>query len=118
MLSEEEIEDSISKNNQRNKELLLLISSKSVDLSQGRTIDHHFWSFDESDANSLSRELNDGGFLIISVNEMEDDGEKTWNVEVQREYSPSEAGSKETTGKLVRTAAKFDSIYDGWGTKI
>jgi regulator of RNase E activity RraB len=83
-----------------------------------RLVDYHFWSFEQRDAAMLGRQLYREGYLILSISAVEQDGDKVWSVEAQMEHSPEVAANSKQTEELTHLAAKFHSIYDGWGTKI
>jgi len=118
MLSETEIKNGIEGNQRRNYALLSVLSKKGIELDAIRLIDYHFWSFDRRDAAMLARELYRHDYLILSIAPVEQDGEKSWSIEAQMEHCPQDAASLDRTKTLSYLAAKFDSIYDGWGTKI
>ena len=67
----------------------------------------------------LAKELYDRSFLVLAISPVNtEDGSKLWNVEAGAEQTPSVAASREMSEDLTRLAARFDAVYDGWGTSI
>lgn len=119
MLNEDEIDESLRAHRARNSELLRVIQAKGVDLKKAFTVDHHFWAPNRQSATALGAELSARGYVVSAMNPVQTDARSTiWNVAVQMERSLAEAGDENTTEELVILAARFDSIYDGWGAAI
>jgi regulator of RNase E activity RraB len=119
MITETEIQDSIRGHEVRNAELLRTIQKKGLNLDTIYFVEHHFWSNKQSDAALLAKELYGRGYLVLVIAAVTaDDGSRLWNVEAGRERTFTDAAGHGTTEELVRLAAKFDSIYDGWGVSI
>ncbi len=118
-MTEMEIQKSINANDARNTELLDAIRREGVSLDQPRSVDVHFWAPDQRRAALLARELYAGGFLVLVLAPCErTDGTQCWNVEAGVNRSPNEAAARATTEELVRLSARFESTYDGWGTRL
>lgn len=116
---EEEIQNSISENDVRNTELLNDLSSKGVSVKNNYPIEHHFWAGGQLNAALFAKELYERGYLILVISPVEsDDGSNWWNVEAEIKRTIADAASHQVTEELVRLAAQFDSVYDGWGTSL
>jgi len=67
----------------------------------------------------LAKELYGRGYLILVVSPTNMEGGSVWwNVEASLNRTISEAIARDTTEALVRLAARFECIYDGWGTSL
>ena len=103
----------------RNKELQSTLISYGVALDDVQGIEHHFWVNDRMAAALLAKSLYDQGFLILDLSPViQADGSRTWNVEAHIDQKPTTALSGEFSEQLVRLAARFQAIYDGWGMSI
>ena len=116
---EEEIRENIQGHIARNAEIASQLRQRGTALDQMQSIDHHFWAKVHEDAILLAQQLYERGYLIqvISPTNMED-GSTWWNVEASLSRTLSDVTGQETTEALVRLAARFESIYDGWGTSL
>ena len=118
-MTENEIRRILKGHDGRNEELLRALETKGVALDKGRSVEHHFWANSQQEAVMLAKELYDRGFLVLAVSPVNnEEGPKLWNVEAGVEQAPSVAASRETSEDLTRLAARFDAVYDGWGTSI
>jgi regulator of RNase E activity RraB len=116
-MGETEILESIRSHEARNTELLKRLGK--IAGNEIRAIEHHFWVNNQRKASRLGKELYENGFLVLVICAADnDDGSKLWNVEAEFKQTIEEATSRSYISKLVRLAAKFDGIYDGWGTSI
>ena len=116
-MTEQEIQESIRGHDTRNAELLRTLQDEGVALDVERSVDHHFWSSGQMSAALLGKELYASGYLILEMSPPQDNS-GWWNVEAGMKRTPNEAASHNLTETLVRLAARFDSVYDGWGTSI
>ncbi|MBE0656077.1 MAG: ribonuclease E inhibitor RraB [Bryobacteraceae bacterium] len=119
-MTEDEIQGTISRHRSRNAELRQVLTANGVSLTQERPVDVHFWSWDQSDAAALARELYRRGYLVtlIARASAESRDEERWNVEAGAKIAPQKVLRDEFTEDLVRLASAHDSAYDGWGTAI
>jgi len=118
-MTEREIRESISGHDARNAELRRTIRAKGVALDEQRSVEHHFWAPNQTNAAELARELYNHGYLVLAISPTElEDGSVCWNVEAETKRTPEEAASHETSEELVRLAAQFNGSYDGWGTSL
>jgi hypothetical protein len=116
MLTEDEMQANIQAQVDRGRDLLETMRSKGVPVDSPQALEHVFWSAVQRDGALLGRELASFGYLIVALKPHEgDDGSQFWNLVVERERTPIEAASRDLAELLVRLAARFDSIYDGWG---
>jgi len=117
-MTEEQIQNAISKHRSRNLHLRQVLLDKTVSLGEARPIDVHFWAAHQRDAALLARELYRRGYLVTVIARTSGPDEERWNVEAGARIIPHNALSDEFTEDLVRLAASHDSIYDGWATSI
>ena len=118
-MTEYEIVEHIKGHEIRNSELLANLKAKKIATNEPQHVEHHFWARNQGNAARLARELYKRGFLVLVICPVDDkDGSKSWNVEVESEQTFEQATSQQLVAELVRLAANFDSIYDGWGTSI
>jgi len=115
MVNDSEVKERIEHHLIRNKELLRVIQRKGFCIDDARLIECHFWSPSETEAENLSTELRKRSFTQLRLNES-DGG--VWNLEMTVRQSASSTASKEFTTEMTMTAARFDSVYDGWGTLL
>lgn len=104
----------------RNAELIDRLAKRSVDLNLPRAIEHHFWAENHRRGVELANELYRLGFILLVLARVKTDDETRdlWNVEAERQQSINEAVSEETVSALIALTARFQCIYDGWGTRI
>ena len=118
-MTEKRIQESIAGHRQRNVMLRQVLSEKKVNLSEQRPIDVQFWAWSQQDAALLARELYKKGFLVKHISPSPEPGdEKLWSIEAGAQVIPEEILGDEFTEGMVRLAARFDSVYDGWGTSV
>lgn len=118
-MTEDEILESIAGHRQRNTQLRQVLSDKQVNLSEQRPTEVHFWAWSERDAAVLAQELYKKGFLVKHISPSPEPGdEKLWSIEAGAQVIPEEILGDEFTEGMVRLAARFDSVYDGWGTSV
>ena len=118
-MTEDEILESIAGHRHRNIQLRQVLSDKQVNLSEQRPTEVHFWAWSERDAAVLAQELYKKGFLVklLSPAPTPEDEER-WNIEAGALIVPEKILGDEFTEKMVRLAAREDSVYDGWMTKV
>jgi regulator of RNase E activity RraB len=118
-MTEREIRESINGHDARNAELLATIRDKGIALDEERSVEHHFWAPNQTNAAGLARELYNYGYMVLAISPTQlEDGSTWWNVEAEIKRAPGDAASHETSEELIRLAAQFDASYDGWGTSI
>lgn len=118
-MTENEIKEILRGHHERNQELIRDLRSRGVAIDGRRSVEHHFWAKGQKEAASLAKELYDRSFLVLVISPVEtEDGSKFWNVEAEIEQTPAAAASPQVSEDLARLAARFDAIYDGWGTSI
>ena len=101
--------------------LLATMRDMGLDLQQSRSVEHHFLAENQQNASLLARALYEKGYLILMLapSDSEDGSHSScWNVEAQVQHTPEEAASSLISEELVRLAAQFDAVYDGWGTPV
>jgi regulator of RNase E activity RraB len=118
MLDETAIQETIDGNMRRNAELLALLREKRVALDVSRKIEFHYWAWSESDAAKLKEVLIQAGAAVKEITAIEGEQENMWSATAEVMTAPALAASLEQTRTNVMLAAKFDCIYDGWGTRI
>jgi hypothetical protein len=104
---------------ERNKELLRVFAEKQVNLGEPRSIDLHFWAWNQPSAIGLAHQLYKRGFmlLILMPAGLPDDPER-WNIEAGTKASITSVIAEEFTVELIELAANFGAEYDGWGTSV
>ncbi len=118
-MTEDEIQESIKGHDVRNAELLRSIKEKKVATDEIRSIEHHFWSRSQPNASLLAKELYTRGYLLLVICPVDqEDGSKWWNVEAEVRQTIKDAASSDLVSELVTLAARFDALYDGWGTSV
>src|SRR5258708_32444815 len=115
-MTEGELKQMLKDQEERNEALLEIIRSKRVDINQERLIEHHFWAPGPEEASLLAKRLYEKGFLLLKISPVTSDDSGLWNVEAGISQTPAQAASREMSEGLIRTAASFNSTYDGWGT--
>ena len=121
MLSEESIQENIAGHESRNPELLATMRDMGIDLQQSRSVEHHFLAESQHNASLLARALHEKGYLILMLSPVDSEdasNSNPWNVEAGIQRTPEEAASSLISEELVRLAAQFDAVYDGWGTPV
>jgi regulator of RNase E activity RraB len=90
-----------------------------IDITEERSIEFHFWAWDQTNAAVLARELYRRGYLVTEIARSSAvPDEERWNVEAGAKISPQKVLSEKFTEDLVRLAVAHECIYDGWGTAI
>lgn len=113
-----DIQESIAGHTARNAALLADLRLRGVDLSRPQSVEHHFWAASQKSAAFLAKRLYELGYLILVISPTDEQGSKVWNVEAGIQRTLADAGSEAVTEDLVRLAAQFDAIYDGWGANV
>jgi regulator of RNase E activity RraB len=118
-MTKSEIRKAIEGHNARNEELRYSLAKDAVDLKMQREIDFHFWVGSKEKADLLTAALAKHGFQVkASRRSVTADKRLPWNLELGLRQSIELTLRQELTDELVRTAARFDGRYDGWGTAI
>jgi regulator of RNase E activity RraB len=118
MLDETTILETIDGNMRRNAELLDVLREKGIALDVSRKIEFHYWAWSESDAAKLKEALIQAEVVVKEVAAIKGENENLWSATAEVKTTPALAASLEQTRTNVMLAAKFDCIYDGWGTRI
>ena len=116
-MDENEIAASIEAHRSRNEALQERFAQHGVSGGDALNAEVHFWAPNQRAAALLARELYSKGYLVLMLNRVAD-GEGRWNVDAGRKAQLSEMLSTSVTEDLVRTAARFDATYDGWGASV
>lgn len=118
MLDETTIREAIDGNTRRNAELLDVLREKGIALDVSRKIEFHYWAWSESDAAKLKEVLIQAGAAVKEITAIEGEQENMWSATAEVMATPALAASLEQTRANVMLAAKFNCVYDGWGTRI
>ncbi len=118
-MNEIEIRESIAGHALRNAELLKDLRRGGTDTERPCSVEHHFWASNQSSGVALAKRLYDLGYVILVLSPTDDaDGTKVWNVEAGIQRTLADAASESVSEELVRVAAQFDAVYDGWGASV
>jgi regulator of RNase E activity RraB len=117
-MADTNIQESIAGHASRNAALLEDLRRRGVDVGRPHSVEHHFWAGNQKSAALLAKRLYELGYLILVISPADEDGSKVWNVEAGIQRTLADAGSERVTEELVRLAAQFDAIYDGWGASV
>lgn len=118
-MTEESIEDLILAHEARDAELRNVFLEKKADLREPRTIECHFWTWGEQEAQQLAAALKRRGFQILVQRSARIDGDPNrWNLEAAIKQSIDLTMRREFIDELVRLADFYGGLYDGWGTRI
>ena len=118
MLDGTTVQEAIDGNMRRNAELLALLREKGVALNVSRKVEFHYWAWSESSAAKLKEVLIQAGAAVKEITAIEGEQENMWSATAEVMTTPALAASLEQTRTNVMLAAKFDCVYDGWGTRI
>lgn len=119
MLDEQRIQSSIDGHLKRNWEILKHLREKGVGLKNPLKTEHHFMAPRQLEAGKLAMTLHDRGFNILEMIPAETrDGHEGWAVEGAIEMTVEAAADPATAEELVKLAATFDAIYEGWGAEV
>ena len=118
-MDEQEIINNVLAHDTRNVGLLELLHKKGANIEESRSIECHFWAWSQKDAAHLAKELYGLGYLLLMLAPAAiEENPRRWNIEAGVRTSPTQAARHEFSEKLVRLAAKYNCIYDGWGTSV
>jgi regulator of RNase E activity RraB len=111
--------NNIDAHSHRNQQLKIQLSQKGVDLNSPRSIELHFWAWNQKDASLLAKALYEKGLiiLVLSPANIEDDP-NCWNIEAGINKTIEEITDRSTTEELIKLADEFNAEFDGWGTSI
>ena len=101
----------------RNRELVALITRKGGDLEVDRTIDLHFWTYDETHAKTLAEALRGSGVSNV-VARISAKNATVWNVQGQIVRSVLQVVDPEFVKYYATLAGGHDADFDGWGTSL
>jgi regulator of RNase E activity RraB len=116
-VDENEIAASVRANGTRNEALLVRFTEHGVSADDLLDAEVHFWAPSQRSAALLARELYSRGYLVLVLKPAAK-GDGLWNLEAGRKTRLLDMISATVTEDLVRTAAKFEATYDGWGASI
>jgi Regulator of ribonuclease activity B len=111
------IQEQIDGHFRRNEELKEALRDKGVKLHERRSVELHFWAFSQKDAAMLAQALYEEGLLVL-VLAPPPSGESEWNIEAGLQDSVENLTSLLNVKRFVELAAKFNALYDGWGTVV
>lgn len=118
-MTESEIQAILRGHIARNVELRLSLLSSGAVLDAIYAVDHHFWAGGPEEAALLAKALYDDGYLVTCLSPVPtEDDDRLWNVEAQLQQAPAVALTPEFAEGLVRLAARFNGVYDGWGMLV
>lgn len=113
-----DIREQINGHLKRNEMLKNTLIDKGVALNQSRSIELQFWAFAKQDAILLAKTLYDEKLLILTLAPVRDDTRVRWNIEAELKDSVDNLTSFCMVKKFVELAARFNAVYDGWGTAV
>jgi len=113
----QEISDIVAQHAARNQELVALISRKGGNLQIERTVDLHFWAFNETDATGLAEALRARGLSNV-ISRVSAKDPAVWNVEGQVVGSLLQVTEARFVEELARVAVAHNADFDGWGTSL
>jgi hypothetical protein len=118
-MTEGSIEELILAHEARDEELRNVFLEKKADLREPRTIECHFWTWSEQDAQQLAAALKRRGFQILVQRSAGIDGDPNRrNLEAAISQSIDLTMRREFIDELVRLADSHGGLYDGWGIRI
>lgn len=119
MLNDERIQSSINNHLRRNWEILKYLREKGLDLKSELVTEHHFMAPRQLEAGKLALALDAKGFNILEMTPSEtEDGRTGWTVEGEIEMTVEAAADPATAEELIRLAATYDAVYQGWGAEV
>lgn len=119
MLNEDKIQSSIDGHLRRNWEILKYLRERGIELRCALLTEHHFMAPRQLEAGKLAMALHHKGFNILEMEPAETkDGRAGWAVEGAIEMTVEAAADPATAEELVKLAATFDAIYEGWGAEV
>lgn len=119
MLNEEKVQSSIDVHLRRNWEILKYLREKGIELRNALNTEHHFMAPRQLEAGKLAIALHKKGFNILEMEPAETvDGRAGWAVEGGIEMTVEAAADPATAEELVKLAATYDAVYEGWGAEV
>lgn len=119
MFTEEKIQESLHNHLKRNWEILKRLSERGIGLRSPLLTEHHFMAPRQLEAGKLAMALHKKGFNILEMIPAETrDGHEGWAVEGAIEMTVEAAADPATAEELIKLAATFDAIYEGWGAEV
>ena len=115
---EAEIDSGILRHDARNLQLKRRMAERGVDFRGERPIICNFRAPNQRQASRLEQALIERGFLVLKVSPAGSGEHCLWHLRGQIERTIGEAASHEFTEALVRSAANFSCLYDGWSACI
>ena len=116
--TEAEIDSDILCHDARNLQLKRRLTERGIDFRGERPIICDFRAPSQRQASRLELALIERGFLVLKVSPAGSGDHCIWHVRAQVQRTIDQAASHEFTEALVRSAAEFSCLYDGWSACI
>ncbi|HLK32029.1 MAG TPA: ribonuclease E inhibitor RraB [Terriglobales bacterium] len=118
-MKEAEISGDILRHDARNLQLKRHLAERGIDWrSQCQTV-CRFCGPEQQQAAALAGVLRRKGFLVMEPELLPGRSPaRGWRVEAQRRQSIERSASHEFTEEMVRSAAAFSCLYEGWETAM
>ncbi len=116
--TEAEIDSDIFRHDARNLQLKRRLAERGVDFRGERLIICDFRAPSRQQASRLEQALTERGFLVLQVAATGSEDHCVLRVRARVERTIDQAASHEFTEALVRSAADFSCLYDGWSACI
>ena len=113
-----EIDGDILRHDARNLQLKRRLAERGIDFRVKRSIDCSFRAPNPRQAFQLEQALVERGFLVLKISPAGSGDDCHWHLRTQVEQTIGHAASHEFTEALVRSAAEFSCLYDGWSACI
>jgi hypothetical protein len=110
------VAQAVEEHAERDAALLWQLAERGVDLDAQRAIDLHFLAPDEERAKDLAARLVADLGGTARIGQPNDGGEAS--VEVTIQASPRAVAGRDHIEHRVRTAQRFATEHDGWGTRL
>jgi hypothetical protein len=116
--TESEIDSDILCHDARNLQLKRRLAERGIDFRGERPIICNFRASNRRQASRLEQALIERGFLVLKVSPAGSGDHCIWHVRAQVEQTIGQAASHEFSEAMVRSAARFSCLYDGWSVCI
>lgn len=100
---------------QANREIFGFVKHLDADPDNSRPVHFYFYSHEEADAYRLADELKQLDFRILQVSES---SERQWLCLAEMALVPEPEVMDRCTQLMLDLADRYDSLYDGWETRI
>jgi hypothetical protein len=115
---ESEIDSDILRHDARNLQLKRRLAERGIDFRGERPIICNFRAPNQRQASQLEQALIERGFFVLKVWPTGSGDHCIWHVRAQVEQTIGQVASHEFSEAMVRSAAKFSCLYDGWSACI